>query len=570
MNSEIHDLGAGLKAADAVLTSGLSVEIFDKEPVKGDGLKPYNGKFGEDEVLHLLKRAMFGARKEDLDYFKGRSFKDAIAELTTVPELPTTAPLKDYQAIDKKTNEDRDPDVVYGQSWTTAADNGKVNGQRRDSLRKWWLGLMVRQNRSIQEKMVLFWDNHFSNQLNNFPSSNAYWRQMTLRRNAMGNFRTFLKEITLDPAMLRYLNGGSNNKNAPDENYGRELQELFTIGKGPDSHYTEGDVKAAARVLTGWVVKNQTKDQSAHSEFVPGRHDPNDKTFSAFYKNTVIKGRPADGGAEIDDLISMILNNPESAKFICRKLYRFFVYYKIDDAVEKDVIAPLADIFRKNNYEIKPVMQALLGSRHFFDPSVRGCMIKSPVDYVVGLTREFNIVFPEDALFKEQYNGWNVLLSNNGVRAQGQQIGDPPNVAGWPAYYEAPQYHQLWLNTDSYPRRLRFADQLFTPNGYGLGGGSKVVIDVVNFAAQFAHPDNADELINDAAQFLYQIPATPEFKTRLKASTLLSGQISDHYWTDAWNAYRADPTNKEKANVVIMRLQGMLKGLVDRSEYQIC
>lgn len=270
--------------------------------------------------------------------------------------------------------------------------------------------------------------------------------------------------------MLRYLNGYLNVKTSPDENYGRELQELFTIGKGPNSKYTEGDVKAAAKVLTGYTV-NATTISSA---FDPTKHDTTNKQFSAFCNNKVITGKTgANGATELDDLLDMIFATDECALFICRKLYRFFVYYSIDAATEANVIAPLAAIFRSNNYEIKPVLQALLSSDHFFDPVNRACLIKSPIDFTVGLCRETEITFPATTDYINQYYMWDYLRTQ--AANMQQNLGDLPNVAGWPAYYQEPQYHELWINSDTLPRRNQLTDMM-NNTGYARNG-KKIVMD---------------------------------------------------------------------------------------------
>jgi uncharacterized protein (DUF1800 family) len=235
---------------------------------------------------------------------------------------------------------------------------------------------MFYQERSIHEKMILFWHNHFSTEADTVRDARyLYKHHSLLRKFALGNFKTFVREMSIDPAMLVYLNGNKNTKTAPDENYGRELQELFTMGKGSDSKYTEDDVKAAAKVLTGYVVDALKIDYS----FTPSRHDTSDKTFSAYYNNTVIKGKSGtDGILELDELINMLFQKEELSKFICRKIYQFFVHYDLNETVEKNVITPLAEIFRKNNFEITPVLSTLFKSQFFYDAQLYGAVIKSP------------------------------------------------------------------------------------------------------------------------------------------------------------------------------------------------
>src|SRR6185436_6355689 len=212
---------------------------------------------------------------------------------------------------------------------------------------------MINQDRSLREKMTLFWANHFGTETVDVAISGfMYKHHNLLRQSALGNFKQLIKAVTIDPGMLRYLNGYLNTNTAPDENYGRELQELFTIGKDPVNNqapYSEDDVKNAAKVLTGWRINGTT----FVSFFDGNRHDATNKQFSAFYNNTIITGRTgANGALETDDLLTMIFTKNEVAEFIVRKLYRWFIYYKIDAAAETNVIQPLAAIFRSSNYDI--------------------------------------------------------------------------------------------------------------------------------------------------------------------------------------------------------------------------
>ena len=241
---------------------------------------------------------------------------------------------------------------------------------------------MLEQDRNIHEKMTLFWSSHLVVQSwAVFIATLTYNYQDKLRQNALGNFKDLVKIITLDPAMLLYLNGAANIRTQPDENYGRELQELFCIGKGKNSGYTEDDVKAAARVLTGWSLDFDTLE----TKFYPFLHDDRDKQFSAFYGNTTVKGRSFNSGKdEIDDMLDMIFDTNEVALFLCRKVYTYFVYSEIDDFTEQNIIVPLAEIFRSSNYEIKPVLDSLFKSEHFFDAMNIGALIKSPIDMNVG------------------------------------------------------------------------------------------------------------------------------------------------------------------------------------------
>lgn len=522
------------------------------------GLNAYSGVFGREELVHLLKRSGFGAKPTDIQALSGLSITQVLDRILA---LPTSAPPLPVNTYNDATY--TDPDVPYGQTWVNAPyTDGTANSLREVTFKAWWTGLMVQEQERCLEKMVLFWHNHFSTQIVEIGYARyAYLNNTLIRNNALGNFKTLVKGITLDPAMLTYLNGRLNTKTAPDENYARELQELFTLGKGPNSQYTEDDVKAAARVLTGYRINAQ-----AQAYFDATRHDTGNKQFSSFFNNTIIGGKTGAAGAgELDELLDMIFAADEVALYICRRIYRYFVYYEIDAATESNVIVPLANIFRQNNYEIKPVLAALFASEHFFDPLNRGCVIKSPIELTVGLCREFEVNFPNKTTNTlNAYYMWGYIRS---IASNLQQnIGDPPNVAGWPAYYQEPQFYEIWINADTLPKRNQFTDRLIG-NGY-TRNGSTLLIDPIAFADSLPNPADPNALINDSLALMYSIPVSQALKDFLK-SILLSGQITDVYWTSAWMDYKNNPSNASFYKIVLTRLQSFYKYLMNLAEYQL-
>jgi uncharacterized protein (DUF1800 family) len=519
------------------------------------GLDPYPGPWTAQEVQHLLKRTLFGSTKADIEYFRTKSPANAISELLLPTPLPSP-PVNDYNS-----GTVTDPAVPAGTTWVNSPTNdGTLNSLRRASFKKWWMGLMIGQEKSILEKMTLFWSNHFGTETTTISNAHyVYHHHALLRQHALGNFKALVKAVTIDAGMLRYLNGYLNTASAPDENYARELQELFTLGKGSTVQYTEGDVRAAARVLTGWRINGTTYT----AFFDPARHDTGSKSFSPYYNSKVISGKGGAAGAtETDELIDMIFAKEEVSKFICRKLYRWFVYYKIDQATEQQVIEPLALLFRNSNYEIRPVLQSLFQSEHFFDPLNRGCLIKSPVDYVVSCLREFRVDFPAD--YSNAYGMWNYI--RNWTASMIQDIGDPPDVSGWAAYYQAPQFHEIWINSDTLPKRNRFTDTMIT-SGY-TRNGKKIVIDAVGFAKTLNNPSSPDALLDEVLGIIYRVPLSAASKQTIKQQILLSNQTADYYWTDAWNVYISNPTTANY-NIVATRLKALFQYLMNLPEYQL-
>ncbi|MFZ1264170.1 MAG: DUF1800 domain-containing protein, partial [Chitinophagaceae bacterium] len=486
----------------------------------------------------------------------------AVDELLN-PTAPQPAPpVKEYVTSTQPGTPDGN--IAQGTTWVNDINNdGTVQSQRVASYKKWWTGVLINQDRSIREKLNMFWINHFGNESQDVGYGNwAYKQHDLIRQNALGNFKQMVDAITKDISMLRYLNGYLSVASAPDENYGRELMELFTLGKGPGSQYTENDVKEAAKALTGWQINGTTYT----SVFTSSRHSAVNKTFSAFFNNTVITGRTGAtaGQLELTDLLNMIFATQETAKFICRKFYRYFVYYTIDSATETNVIEPLAAIFRNSNYNIRTVLTALFKSEHFFDVLNQNCYIKSPADHIIGSLREMNATFPPLTDWDTNYGMWNFFYAN--MVNTGQTLHDPPNVSGLPAYYQEPLYHEIWINSDSLPKRNQFTD-IMVNSGY-TRNGQRVIFNLVPYVQQFSNPGNPNDLIDDALKFIFRNQLSYETKTTIKTQILLSNQLYDYYWTNAWMAYIASPTTAN-FNIVNNRLKPLFQYFFNLSEYQL-
>src|SRR5688572_10041187 len=338
-------------------------------------LQPYGGEWNQHTARHLLKRAMIAPNADQI----AQAVADGME--VTIQKLFATSPAPDPPI---NYNEPDDHNVPIGETWINAAIAPDLNYPQR-SIRGWQMSLQLSEGVSLREKMVLFWHNHFVTGVTNIPKL-TYQYVKLLRDNAFGNFRTLVEEITVNPLMLEYLNGNENNKNAPNENYARELLELFTIGKGEQAgpgdytNYTEEDIKEIARALTGWVIdfsKYALAGDLPPAIFRPNRHDTESKTLSHRFGNAVIDNL---GDQEYKKVIDIILARDEVSRFMARNIYRWFVYYNIDAEIESSVIEPLAEIFRNENYEIVPVVAALLSSEHFYHENAIGAMIKSPVD----------------------------------------------------------------------------------------------------------------------------------------------------------------------------------------------
>ena len=551
----------------AVNRKNISSTKNDLSTLPPGGLQEYTGVWDIAQVVHLLKRTLFGAKLQDVKYFKTRTLQQAVDELLQPTSAPSTYPLNNY-SVGGYT----DPSgVALWQTWIntgiTLADK-ELNEKRISSFKTWWLGQALNPSRSIHEKMAIFWHNHFATDtsVGTDVIRARYWydHYLTLRQHALGNFKSLVKSVTLDRAMLFFLNGESNVKGSPNENYARELQELYTAGKGINSRYTEDDVKAAALVLTGHTVNPVTFNYF----FNAGKHDATNKEFSSFYGNTIITGYTGNAGAsEVDALLDMIFSQDEVSKHICRKIYRHFIYYKIDDDIEQTIITPLAQVFRTNNFNIQPVLSALFKSKHFYDMVYSSaCVIKSPLDFVIDLCNEFNVVLPDGSDNAATYAVWESIQGE--AADMQQELGAIPEVAGWYAYYQAPAFHELWVNTATYTRRTIFTDRMIADGV--TNNNQTILIDPLAFADQFANPGDPNLLINDSLEILLRYPLSGSAKEFIKRSLLLSGQLQDYYWTNAWDAYKANPTDMITKGIVLARLKSLYKYIMNLPEYHLC
>lgn len=523
-------------------------------------LDQYSGKWTETEIKHLLSRTMFGVRQQDIDTLSSLTMQETVDLILTAPTSQPNPPVNNYTPA----GDTDKTGIPAGETWVEGNFGSPgLNFSRCDSLKSWWIGLMINQGLNIVDKMVFFWHNHFATQILVLEDARlSYNHYMKLRISALGNFKILVKDITVDPAMLLYLNGYVNTKNHPDENYARELQEIFTVGNKNTINYNEDDVKSAAKVLTGWSLNSSV----FHSYFVPQWHDTSDKQFSSFYNNKVISGKAgSNGAAETDELIDMIFEKNETARYICAKLYRFFVYYNITADIDANIITPLSQLLIANNFEVKPVLEKLFKSQHFYDVYNMGCYIKTPLDYFIGTIRTLGADFSGANTVQDTYKIWNTIHVYAALN--GLNLGDPPNVAGWPAFYQSPAYYQSWINFTTLPARMAFSDALLADK-IDTETYYPITVDVLKFAKECADVADPQLLINWMAKLLLGVDIVAEQKNNL-LSILLSGQDKNHYWTDAWNTYIA-ATDESNANVVKTRLKSLLTTLMRLPEYQLC
>ena len=545
------------------------------------GLTAYTGTWTINEAAFLLRRTQFGFKKSDADSFVNLGVNAAVNTLLNFTNTLPNPPINNYQPTFADEN-----NLSYGSDWTqnffTGSSIGNTtNSHRTRSLASWNLALGMNQDLNIREKMSLFWYHFIPIDFNTVRvSQNSYCATNSaricydymkfFRENCVGNFKSLIRNMATQPAMMYYLNNQANTKTAPDENFAREVMELFTLGKDPLSQYTQDDVVQAAKVLTGWRVKN-LNTAAPTTTYDDTLHDKTTKTFSSFFNNTIINGT---GANELDAFVDMIFSKSVVvSEYICRRLYRFFVYYDIDANIEANVITPLAQIFVANNWNILPVLDSLFKSQHFYDMANRGAYIKSPFDLVIGSLRMFNVntTVSDATNYNAQYSLWDNVNSGFLLPME-QTMGAIPNVSGWNAFYQQPSFHEYWINSTTTQKRFSFLTSIF--NGYNKtynGLAIRVEVDVIAWVKQFPEVTcaNPDTLVDQCVKYLLPIDLSIAVKNTLKTQNLLSNQTDNSYWTTAWNNYTTNPTNTTYTNTVKTRLKSLLLTITQLAEYQL-
>jgi uncharacterized protein (DUF1800 family) len=526
------------------------------------GLAPYNGPFEFEQAAHLLRRSMFGPTYQEIKDAVAAGLDATLAQLLADQPMPEPPLNHNYNG---------DPNVPIGQTWVDqpyVQGDQQMQASRNQSLRAWTVGVVLNEGVSIREKLTLFWHNHYVTADINDPKFIYYYITL-LRENALGNFRELTKKITIDPSMLRYLNGNENTAVAPNENYARELLELFTIGKGPVvgpgdyTNYTEDDVVAMAKVLTGWRDRGFYSNDPAlqpSAVFLNNRHDQTTKQLSHRFNNVQI---PNMGDQEYAHLVDVIFSQDECARFICRKLYRWFVYYVIPQEVEDNVIQPMAQILLDNDYEIRPALEALLRSEHFFDILNVGPMIKSPVDFVFSYLKTMQVPFA-NANLNQQYRHWNEIYRTP-LSLMQQRWYDHPSVAGWKAYYQEPVFYRNWISSATLLTRSAFTTSLIMEGMTIANGITKV--NVLAFAASLDNPFDPNSLIDEFAKILFPQPITQFQKDFLK-EVLLPG-LPDYEWTDEYTLYINSPGDPTLAAAVETKLRNLLVAMTGMPEFYL-
>ena len=576
-------------------------------------LPEYNGTLGLKRAAHLLRRATFGATKSQIDEYAALTPAAAINQLfrATLPDpvLP----------IDDKT----------GTTWVNTPESDANNAEDilQRYFKSWFIGQMMSDGvdpslslaYSAREKIVFFLHSHFTCIESKVADSRAMYFQNQLfrlfSRDAVDssptvNFKELTVKVSIDNAMLRLLDGNLNVKGSPNENFARELFELYSIGRGlegtlpspsgPGDYilFTEQDVQAAAKILSGWELNDDPLIRDPETNLIRGKvrggtmnasaHDNDPKTFSSRFNNAVIQGDPLlmNGGNateasaldEIRQLIDLVYSKPETAKNICWKIYRFFVYAPHTPAaslnIDSAIISEMANVLVANGYKIQPVIENLLRSQHFYEGAgdvkddTFGGIIKSPLDLILGTLRAFSIQLPsmstQTAAFYEQTGE---ILQQ--LKYLGMNFYEPYDVAGYDCYHQYPIYHRSWITPNYLARRYEFVRNVVTAANAEMF--SVNVYTYVNTNLPAAAPD-ARALIIELAKYFLPVADNLSFDDATDDTASLTSkrlnyfknrllqQFDEAYWTTRWNQGALDLRDQ---------LEFLFNALLQSPEYQL-
>ncbi len=383
-------------------------------------LKPYrpssDSPFDYTKAAHLLNRAGFGGKPEEIEKVVKMGPQDAADWLLDFPDAPieeqTQNDVPDLSSIEGYPSNFRE--LQTKMRGMTADERMRYRQMlmrdNRDAVAQtasWWMRRMGNGPTPLQEKLTLFWHGHFTTSAKDERAAVLMWNQNELlRKNAAGNFRQFVREVSRDPAMLDYLNNQQNRKAHPNENYARELMELFTLGIG---NYTEYDIREAARAFTGWAHDGE--------DFIYRKYDHDDGTKKFFGQSGEYDG---------DDIIDIILHHQACSRYISGRLFNFFVY----EDHEPGMLQSLGEMLREANWEMRPLLRTIFTSQAFYSDKAIGSQIKSPIQLVVGTIRLLGVEQPPARVLTGSLN------------QMGQVLLEPPNVKGWPG-------GRAWINTST-------------------------------------------------------------------------------------------------------------------------
>ncbi|MEL6986840.1 MAG: DUF1800 family protein [Bacteroidota bacterium] len=534
-------------------------------------IDPRTGPLGVRLAKHLLRRATYNVTQDRINYFATLTAQQALAELNVVPSPSIPEPL--------------DPET--GDYWINqGSDPSSGDFALKQYVKGWWLD-QARQDPGIGHKMMFFLHANFVVHSNTLTSQYNFDYYQLLRHYALGDFKALTVKMSIDNMMLDYLDGRYSNKYNPNENYAREFLELFTIGKGdqagPDDYtnYTEQDVQEGAKLFTGWrlgdrIAEYIDPDTGLYQGYAdPNRHDTTNKQFSHRFQNQVVTGRSDAAGMlqEIEDYCDIVLGQAETAKFICRKLYRYFVSSHITTEIETDIIVPMANTFRAN-YNLGAAVTQLLTSKHFYGENadgsssekVMGGLLKNPMELVLQTLNYFNVPIPDPVTQTDDHyrNFYRIGLLYDMFEVAGFLLYEPTSVAGYEPYYQSPGFNRGWFSSSSIIARYKVPETLLTGEREFWGGSLGTQLDFVQWVDDnISTPVDPQILIDELLDNLFvEVPGT-ERKAYYLNTVLLDG-VPMGEWSTAWATYQGGDRSAVEGP-----LNRLFTSIIYSQEYQL-
>jgi len=485
-------------------------------------------------------------------------------------------------------------DFSYDANWLSDIHPNELmvdnnNSVVRKMIYQWWLE-KAREDTTAHHKILLFLFTSFT--VDAVVSSPRFFYEYLklLSLHTKRSYKELAFYMTKDNVMLAYLDGRTNIKNSPNENYAREFFELFTIGKGPTdgpgsyTNYTEEDILQASKLLTGWKQGSHLLYENADPSIYGGYfknsvHDEGDKTFSDKFNNTVITGNADDGDQELSQFVDMVFQQLATAKNICRRLYHFFVSDKISTHAESNIIDPLAQMLYDNNYEIAVVIKELLGSLHFYDmeddnpfDNIIGGTVKSPLDLMLSSLSYFGVEATD------AYKFYALRLNDLYLSSSSMSLFSPDNVAGYPAYYQEPLRSKNWFDSNTYLPRYKFVELLLTgKSSYGTSanGNGHAKLDILSFIDNTDNiplPYSAHQVVTTLLEDLFPDGYDNE-RYNYYLNTIFLNGLSPSDWTQTWDAYKNGDneafTQVDATEEIKIRVANLIQAIMQSPEYQL-
>ncbi len=548
-------------------------------------LNPITGVLGHRKAAHLLRRTSFYFNRTLVDELAALNAPDALAKILSPASFQHEQPLYAAKPGDTPQSWINPPKPPSAQ---LPADDGDL----KPFVMAWWLNEAL-HDKGITHKMMFFLHQFQAVSVESGNSMEFFDYLALLRWGSLGNFKKLVLKMITDNCMLSYLDNDQNFKNNPNENFAREFFELFTIGKGEPAgpgdytNYTEEDIQEAARVFTGFnhAARNTNIDPDTNiptGKAYPVTHDFKEKKFSARFGNAVIMppSNDADGMyKELAALVDMVFAQEETARLFCRRLYRYFVTRRISAEVEEDIIGQMANTLKTNNFDIKPVLEQLLQSQHFFDADdnaatdeIMGALIKSPLDLSLEAISFFNLPIP-DAIKENQKHYlefYNSAVIGRMLGSAGMDLFFPPDVAGYTGYFQEPDLNRQFFNSATIIPRYKLPKVLLSGTHAWLGSSTQSIgtkLDVVDWLRNKSGiTDPSDSFILVKELLLYLFPEEPDTERfDYFHNTIFLDNLPPGDWTYEWQEYLKNGNDSE----VRIPLERLVNAVMYAPEYQV-